>query len=78
MKTARTYVDDIICSINTEAEAIQLITDIKSTLAKGGFELSDWTSNSAAVMKAVSKDEAPLAENVTLGVSDSQRTIGTV
>ncbi|XP_043240250.1 uncharacterized protein LOC122390886 [Amphibalanus amphitrite] len=73
-----TYVDDIIYSVNTENEAIKFIEDMTSTLAQGGFELSDWTSNTATVVKDGSGNETSLEENVTLGVTDSQRTLGTV
>ena len=73
-----TYVDDSIYSIDTEAQAIQLIDNLTSTLAQGGLELSDWTCNSAAVTEVVSRDQASREEDVMLNVSDSHRTLGTI
>ena len=73
-----TYVDDIIYSVNTEAEAVRLTEDLTSTLAQGGFELSSWISNSAMVTKTASVDQTSLDDGVTLDMSDSHRTLGTV
>lgn len=49
------YMDDLLCAVDTEAEAMSLKQELTELLAHGGFELSKWTSNSAIV---VSQDPA--------------------
>ena len=44
-----TYVDDVITGANEEHAAVELARDIATALRGGGFELSEWTSNSAQI-----------------------------
>nr|XP_014280965.1 uncharacterized protein LOC106683790 [Halyomorpha halys] len=44
------YVDDIVSGAETPAEALELISQLGSLFAKGGFSLSKWASNVAEVL----------------------------
>ena len=39
------YVDDMLLSVHTTEQASEIIHEIKSLLAKGGFNLTKWFSN---------------------------------
>ncbi|XP_058827897.1 uncharacterized protein LOC131687827 [Topomyia yanbarensis] len=57
------YVDDMLVSVESEQEAIQLAMDVKFLHAQAGFDMRNWISNSPAVMKALkenNKDEISL------------------
>ena len=64
------YVDDLLASAPTPEAAVGLRTDVQETLAKGGFHLRKWMSNSAEVMKSV--PEADRAPNTLISVADHQ------
>ncbi|XP_058464118.1 uncharacterized protein LOC131438258 [Malaya genurostris] len=49
----RHYVDDMLTSLETEDEAIQLARDVKWIHDKGGFEIRNWISNSSRVLDAL-------------------------
>ena len=51
------YVDDGLKSVSTATQAIALIQSTKSLLAKGGFNLYKFISNSKEVIEAVPKDQ---------------------
>jgi len=40
------YVDDLLCSVETDEEAVKLLPEIRSLLKTGGFELSKFATNS--------------------------------
>lgn len=40
------YMDDLLKSVPTVQEAVQLIADVKSVCQRGGFHLSKWATNS--------------------------------
>ncbi|XP_062538447.1 uncharacterized protein LOC134206735 [Armigeres subalbatus] len=44
------YVDDMLVSIESEEEAIQLAEDVRYVHAEGGFEIRNWISNSTSVL----------------------------
>lgn len=50
------YVDDMLFSVNTEAEAIKIAKDVKFVHSKGGFEIRNWVSNSQRVLQALLGD----------------------
>ncbi|XP_062556830.1 uncharacterized protein LOC134221657 [Armigeres subalbatus] len=54
------YVDDMLASTETEAEAIELAKSVKYIHAQGGFDIRNWVSNSAEVLKALG--EKPMNE----------------
>lgn len=47
------YVDDMLISVRSEAEAIQIANEVKYVHAQGGFEMRNWISNSNQVTSAL-------------------------
>lgn len=47
------YVDDALLGSDSEEHALQLQTDVIELMAKGGFTLRKWSSNSAKLLSAV-------------------------
>lgn len=52
------YVDDFLCSVNTEEAAVNLMQDVKATVANGGFNLTSFNSNSEHVLAFVPKSQS--------------------
>ncbi|XP_055523244.1 uncharacterized protein LOC129717391 [Wyeomyia smithii] len=44
------YVDDMLSSVETEEEAIQLAKDVRHVHSEAGFEIRNWLSNSSRVL----------------------------
>ena len=51
------YVDDCLKSADTNEGAIRLASQLRNLLAKAGFKLTKWTSNSPEVMKSLPESE---------------------
>ena len=51
------YVDDMMISVASETEAINLSKDLLSILACGGFHLTTWMSNRQNVLKTFENEE---------------------
>ncbi|XP_055617605.1 uncharacterized protein LOC129762983 [Toxorhynchites rutilus septentrionalis] len=51
--TKRHYVDDMLVSVETEEEAIQLACEVRHIHAQGGFDIRNWISNSSTVLHAL-------------------------
>ncbi|XP_062557911.1 uncharacterized protein LOC134222771 [Armigeres subalbatus] len=49
----RHYVDDMLVSVATEKEAVELALQVKAVHAAGGFEIRNWISNSKRVAEAL-------------------------
>ncbi|XP_055584832.1 uncharacterized protein LOC129737696 [Uranotaenia lowii] len=49
----RHYVDDYYDSFDTEEEAIERTREVRWIHSKGGFEITNWTSNSTAVLRSL-------------------------
>ncbi|XP_062538061.1 uncharacterized protein LOC134206373 [Armigeres subalbatus] len=49
----RHYVDDMLVSVATEKEAVELALQVKEVHAAGGFETRNWISNSKRVAEAL-------------------------
>ncbi|XP_062709120.1 uncharacterized protein LOC134288391 [Aedes albopictus] len=47
------YVDDMLVSVDTEEQAIQLAKDVRHVHQQGGFEIRNWISNSSMVLAAL-------------------------
>ncbi|XP_062711977.1 uncharacterized protein LOC134289698 [Aedes albopictus] len=47
------YVDDMLSSVDTEEQAIQLAKDVRYVHQQGGFEIRNWVSNSKTVLAAL-------------------------
>ncbi|XP_055590943.1 uncharacterized protein LOC129743023 [Uranotaenia lowii] len=51
-----TYVDDMLCSTETEEEAIELAKTVWDINNRGGFEIRNWMSNSVGILSALRGD----------------------
>ena len=51
------YVDDCLKSVSGEDEAVDLAKQLRELLARGGFKLTKWLSNSKKVMKSLPESE---------------------
>ena len=51
------YVDDCLISVNATEDAITMVKNLRSLLAKGGFRLTKWLSTSHEVMKTIPVEE---------------------
>ena len=58
------YVDDYLKSVESHEKAIRLVDQLRNLLARGGFTLTKWVSNSRAVVKTI------LRQLHTSGVQD--------
>ena len=56
------YIDDMLQSVEDEDQGIQLIEELTTILAKGGFHLTKWVSNSKKILEAIPEDK--LAKSV--------------
>lgn len=52
----RHYVDDMLTSVDTEEEAIELANEVRYIHHQGGFHMRNWVSNSPAVVAALEED----------------------
>ena len=82
------YVDDFLGGTNTPQEALQLFTELRDILQKGGFNLIKWRSSSpevlqnippelqeAAPIKDSTSDKAPTVSKALGLVWDSERDV---
>ncbi|XP_062701238.1 uncharacterized protein LOC134285126 [Aedes albopictus] len=71
------YVDDYLDSFDTEEEAIKVAMEVKLVHARGGFEIRNWHSNSAALLDRVGEQKLlePKAINVNTE-SETERVLG--
>ncbi|XP_055623313.1 uncharacterized protein LOC129766739 [Toxorhynchites rutilus septentrionalis] len=53
--TRKHYVDDMLVSVESEVEAIELAKNVKYIHAQGGFETRNFISNSSRVLEALSE-----------------------
>ncbi len=51
------YVDDCVKSVPEETEAIQLVKDLTALCSKGGFQLTQWVSNSRTVLASIPPEQ---------------------
>ena len=71
------YVDDLLTSVGTPNVAISLYKELTELLAKGGFHLHKWTSNSTLVMQSIPQSERTI-QDVSLAINQLtiQRALG--
>lgn len=71
------YVDDCLKSVATEKAAIQLAKELRDLLAKGGFRLTKWMSNSPAVLSSIpEQDRAPSVKTLDFDTPYIERALG--
>ncbi|XP_033122071.1 uncharacterized protein LOC117121078 [Anneissia japonica] len=51
------YVDDLLKSVRCSDEGIQLVTDLMNVCAKGGFNLTKWSSNDKQVIEWIPREK---------------------
>lgn len=59
------YFDDMLTSMDTEAEAIRMKEQVTNLLKLGGFELTKWCSNQASVMEREVADKLMIERDST-------------
>lgn len=72
------YVDDGLISVQTEAEAIQLIKESRALCYTGKLRLHKFVSNSTKVMASIPEEEHALVKNmnVSLSLPHLERALG--
>ncbi|XP_058820084.1 uncharacterized protein LOC131682540 [Topomyia yanbarensis] len=73
------YVDDMLASVETEDEAIQLAKSVRLIHQSGGFEIRNWRSNAEGVLVALNEraDGGPLSDkDLNLGEVDVEKVLG--
>ncbi|XP_062704228.1 uncharacterized protein LOC134286610 [Aedes albopictus] len=68
------YIDDVLTGANTVAEAVRLRMDLQEMLAKGGFDIRKWCSNSDAVLEDVPEEE----KEKLVKIDDSENIVRTL
>lgn len=58
------YVDDLLDSVDTESEAIQLAKEVRFIHEQGGFEIRNWTSNSKNVLNTMAEGSTSSMKNL--------------
>ena len=76
--THNTYVDDTVCGASTEAELMQLKTDIDQTLHSGGLLMKKWCSNSPLVLSQIPKADRASESIMEWDRNETIKTLGLV
>ena len=64
------YADDCLKSVASEDKAVSLIQSLRAVLQECGFNLTKWTSNSAAVLSAIPESDRSTSSCVNLQEGD--------
>ena len=71
------YVDDCLKSVNTVPAAINLAGELREILARGGFRLTKWVSNSKDVLDSIPESErATSTKSIDFEGVVSERALG--
>ena len=71
------YVDDCLKSVECEDQAIQLQSELRELLSKGGFRLTKFMSNSKKVLESLPESERALsAKDLDLNHPTLERALG--
>ena len=71
------YVDDCLKSVSTVEEAVTLTKELKGLLARGGFNLTKWTSNHPAVLEEIpSHDQSKKVKERSIDTPMEERALG--
>ncbi|XP_062716497.1 uncharacterized protein LOC109432742 [Aedes albopictus] len=71
-----TYVDDMLCSVETEAEAVKLAKDVHHIHAEGGFEIRGWLSNSEYVVESMGEQRIRSKDLNKVGELSTEKVLG--
>ncbi|XP_058817154.1 uncharacterized protein LOC131680459 [Topomyia yanbarensis] len=69
--TKQHYIDDMLVSVESEKEALQIANDVRMIHAKAGFEMRNWISNSANVQAEL---HGATADEKNLSIGDENAT----
>ncbi|XP_062715437.1 uncharacterized protein LOC134291545 [Aedes albopictus] len=69
------YVDDMLISVATEEEAIQLAEEVRHVHAQGGFEIRNWISNSRRVVEALQEQSTNAEKSLDLATELSTEKV---
>ncbi|XP_052753688.1 uncharacterized protein LOC128201267 [Galleria mellonella] len=72
------YMDDLLTGTSTEESAIFLQNRLTELLARGGFPLHKWSSNSKLVLNQISNDKRDSLSTVTIKVEDTIKALGII
>ncbi|XP_055622783.1 uncharacterized protein LOC129766287 [Toxorhynchites rutilus septentrionalis] len=73
------YVDDFLDSVDSEAEAVQLVNEVKYVHSQAGFEIRNFSSNSVEVLAEIGEQRAPQTVSLNLEKSsEMERVLGMV
>ncbi|XP_028417119.1 uncharacterized protein LOC114541385 [Dendronephthya gigantea] len=71
------YVDDCLKSVREEEEAVNLAKKLRELLARGGFKLTKWLSNSRKVVESLPESErASVVKNLDFDCWSMERALG--
>ncbi|KAL0821968.1 hypothetical protein ABMA28_005356 [Loxostege sticticalis] len=77
------YMDDLMTGCETKEDGIKLYREMNELLAKGGFELQKWTSNSQELLKEIKElenkgieDEKEIKENLKIKTDEIIKIVG--
>ncbi|XP_071035186.1 uncharacterized protein [Parasteatoda tepidariorum] len=70
------YVDDLLSGTDSIPNAKNLVSNLKSLLQRGGFNLRKWSSNCSEVLSDLSKDSLSQQHNVTIEENQCQKVLG--
>ena len=71
------YVDDCLASVRSEVEAVRVVGELRQVLAKCGFNLTKWISNSETVLASIPpEDRAEATKLLNLEGSTKERVLG--
>ena len=73
------YVDDLLAGADTEEEAVELFSSLRSVLQKGGFNLCKFRSSSTTVLQSIPQDlqeKLPVKDVTTLHSSSHPKALG--
>lgn len=70
------YVDDLITGADNERDATDLHHQVSFILAKGGFQLRKWASNSATVLENIPANHRESKEQLLFKDEDSVKALG--
>ncbi|XP_053685635.1 uncharacterized protein LOC128735162 [Sabethes cyaneus] len=69
------YVDDMLCSEESEADAIKLAKDVRSIHIEAGFEIRNWLSNSKRVLRELEAEPGEKSLNL-LSEMGTEKVLG--
>ncbi|XP_050072670.1 uncharacterized protein LOC126560760 [Anopheles maculipalpis] len=71
-----TYVDDFLDSFGTTEEACRVSNEVRKVFSNGGFELRNWSSNSAEVIKHLGEQNSGNIKYLPTMGDDIERVLG--